>query len=381
MPLGGRINRNLDDLARRNRLRSITNTYELQPRENMPILDLSTNDYLGLAVDPRIPFSLQETRRLGTSASRVLCYNLELHAELEIQLAHFTGFESSLLFGSGYLANIGVLSCLIERHDYVISDKYIHASLLDGIRLSMASHHRVLHNSLSHFESELQKISRQRKDGQEVFLVTESVFSMDGDFAPVEELYALAKKHDATLILDEAHALGVFGGGLLHASGLDPSTVILLGTLSKSLGSYGGFVSAGSRIKEYLISSARSFLFSTALPEVLIEGALGALLSINKDSFMGARVLERSHFFREQLRKFNLEVEAEGSHIVPIPIGDEREVLRIASALKEKGIFVSAIRPPTVPSGTSRLRCSVTLGTSNELLEWGAKEISNEIHS
>ncbi len=372
MSLRNRINNSLEKLYLNDRIRSVKKNY--CPGR----IDLSSNDYLGLASDIRLRSHFHQQERLGASASRVLCPPLHIHAELESELAQCTDMESALLFGSGYLANIGTLSSLIDRKDIVLSDKYIHASLLDGIRLSMGRHLRVNHNDLDHYESRLKEATSGRKAGEEIFIVTESVFSMDGDIAPIKEIYLLAKRYDATLIIDEAHAIGVFGvsgGGVFSSSGLSSEGVVLLGTLSKSLASYGGFVSSTQEIIQYLISTARSFLFSTALPNIVVEPALTALRLIKEHPDWGKEVLEKSQIFIKKLQEQGVSVSNNGTHIVPVFTGDEKRTIRIQKLLAEKGILISGIRPPTVPQGTSRLRCSLSRTHSVEDIIYAADEV------
>lgn len=390
MSLSNRINKDIQQLEIKGRVRSLgrrdTLRDALRYASSAPIaqlLDLSSNDYLGLASDDSLTLSLKDQKYVGSSASRVLCPRLLEHEALETALAAITQQEAALLFGSGYLANIGTLSALINRNDIVISDKLIHASLIDGITLSRATHYRTNHNDLSHFEERLQHSTKNRSEGKEVFIVTESVFSMDGDLAPLKELLMLAKTYDATLIVDEAHAIGVFGkegGGLfseLFEEGLgdDAQRVVLLGTLSKSLASYGGFVSAKKEIIQYLISSARSFLFSTALPEVVVQSALSALNLLKQHPEWRKEVLNKSQIFASALRAQGLKVGETYSNIIPIITGDEAVTILIQERLAEQGIIVAGIRPPTVPPRTSRLRCSISRKHTEEELIIAAEKI------
>jgi len=384
MSIQSRIKDKLKELEQNRRARSIS--YKNDPSDTTIVLDLSSNDYLGLSRDVRLRAPLKELSRVGTSASRVLGNSLQVHADFEYSIADFTGFEKSLLFGSGYLSNIGVLSSLIGRNDYVISDKLIHASLIDGINLSRGNHLRASHNSISHFEDRLKKVSTKRLSGSEVFLVTESVFSMDGDLAPLRDLYELARKYDATLIVDEAHAMGVYGDmgrGLFdeECKGLERENVIILGTLSKSFGSYGGFVCGSSDIIAYLISTARSFLFSTALPEALVHSSAIALSIFKSEQCLGKDVLRRAALFRRALEEEGINFDHQTSHILPIHVGEEGKTLKVAEELKKKGIKLSAIRPPTVPIGTSRLRCSITNVCAESQLLSAAKEIASSVRT
>lgn len=384
MSLIDRVKRKIKDLEQKGRIRFIFSKNPINSiNDRVRFIDFSTNDYLGLATNS-VNLSLEGNRsRIGTSSSRVLSSNLIYHEKLENELADFTGMESSLLFGSGYLANIGTLSSLINRNDIVLSDKFIHASLIDGINLSKAKNHRFVHNDINHLESLINKLSLSRKKYQEIFIVTESVFSMDGDMAPIAELNFLAKKHGATLIIDEAHAIGVFGdcgGGVLSSLNIENEEIILLGTLSKSLGSYGGFVCASKEIIEFLISTARSFLFSTALPDLLVQTALSSLYLIRENPRWGESLLKKADIFREKLKIHNIITGDSISQIIPINIGEERKTIEVKNLLLSSGINLAAIRPPTVPEGTSRLRCSINLTHSDNDLLYAAAEISKYLN-
>jgi 8-amino-7-oxononanoate synthase len=357
MPLIDRVKKNLREIYLKGRIRTRSNHYDSIR------VDLSSNDYLGLATDDRLRAHFVTQVRSGASASRVLCHALASHETLEKELAQCTGMESALVFGSGYLANTGVLSSLISRRDFVVSDKYVHASLLDGIRLSMASHLRAGHNSLEQYEQRLRQIHKKRKPGQEVFIVTESVFSMDGDIAPLSELHMLLTRYDAFLVLDEAHAVGVYGksgGGMFSESGLSPDRVLVLGTLSKSLASYGGFACGSKEVIEYIVNTSRPFIFSTALPEVVIGTALSALLLCKEHPEWRSELRKKSDLFINRLQAHGLGTGDSSTHIVPIYTGTEARTMHVQAALAQKNIKVSGIRPPTVPEGTSRLRCSVS---------------------
>jgi 8-amino-7-oxononanoate synthase len=373
MPLADRVKNTLEELYLKGRIRSLAKD------DPSTVIDLSSNDYLGLTHNEFLRTHFQQQSRTGASASRVLCPVLPAHEKLEKELAECTGMESALLYGSGYLANIGVLSSLISRNDFVLSDKYVHASLLDGIRLSGARHFRVRHNCTQQYEQRLKMVQDKRKPGQEVFLVTESVFSMDGDIAPLRDLYELAERNDAFLVVDEAHAIGVYGrsgGGVVSESELSGERILLLGTLSKSLGSYGGFVCGKREIIDYLVNTSRSFIFSTALPEVVVQSALTALILVRENPGWGRELLKNAEVFKNRLISHGIDTAKIPTHIVPVHTGDEVKTMDARKALREKGIIVSGIRPPTVPPGTSRLRCSISLTHTHRDLENAADEIA-----
>lgn len=342
------------------------------------ITNLSSNDYLDLAHHPLVIARAEEALlQVGASASasRLVTGTLTLHEELEVGLGEFFGWEAALVFGSGALANLSVVSTLVGRGDWIIADKLVHATLLDGAVLSRAKLERFHHNDLSHLEELLKKASTS---GGRVLVVTESVFSMDGDLAPVPEISALCVQYGAMLLVDEAHAVGVFGPsgrGVLHQyNSQDVSGVtVVTGTFSKAFGSYGGFALCRTPVRELLINRAREFIYTTALPPASVGAALGALQVLRSESSLGERLLEKAALFRGALQREALPVSS--SQIVPIVVGDNWLALEASRRLRERGVLVIAIRSPTVPAGTARLRCSVSLGhTPEELLE-AAREI------
>ncbi len=323
--------------------------------------DFTSNDYLGLL---NIASPVKQIALRGAVASRVLSGTSESHMRLEEALASYAGTESALLFGSGYLANLGTLSALVGRKDLVFSDKYSHRSLLDGIQLSGAKHLRFKHNDLDHLEGLLKKAIVSRREKQNYFIVTESVFSMDGDLAPLSELVALARKYSALLIIDEAHAVGVYGSGRCKAEGVLADMLAVLGTCSKSFCGYGGFFLGPQIVREYLVNKASSFIFSTALPSDLCDVLIENIELIKNSPRLGQLALEKAEYFRGQLETSGLNkhcslVGESKSHIVPFVLGEEKKVLELKNALAERNILVAAIRPPTVPSGTARIRFSI----------------------
>jgi len=342
-------------------------------------LDFTSNDYLGLKSikSTGLPLLIH-----GASASRVLSGTYESHLNLESAISRFIGSESALLFGSGYLANIGTVSALIGRKDVVLSDKYSHRSLLEGVRLSGAKHSRFKHNSLEHLESLLLKASKPRAPGQNIFIITESVFSMDGDLAPLREIVFLSKKYDALLIVDEAHAIGVYGVARCVEEGVLDDTLAVLGTCSKAFSGYGGFFVGEKVVRDYLINKASSFIYSTALPPALCDVLIDNIRFIEDSPELGKRALENAEFFRSQLKLSgayeccSLLIDSQ-SHIVPLVLGEEGKILKLKSALEGEAISVAAIRPPTVPSGTSRIRFSIRADHEREELRRVAYLVSD----
>lgn len=344
------------------------------------ILNFSSNDYLNLATDPRLKEAASaaiETFGCGSTASRLMSGHLSIHDQLENTLAQAGSFECALSFGSGFLVNLGVITALSGRGDTVFSDKLNHASLVDGVRLSGATSKRYRHKDMDHLE---QLLSKSNAKGRRV-IISDSIFSMDGDIAPLQKLRELADSFHALLVIDEAHAVGVFGqkGGGLCSLPDAPKPDIVLGTMSKALGAYGGFVLCSRQMKELFINKSRSFIYSTALPPPCPAAALKALAILSESNgILGETLLKRAHHFRSLLTNAGLDVPEPESQILQLPVGDNRKSLELAERLLKNGILATAIRPPTVPIGTARLRLSVTLAHAEEDLQNAAEIIALE---
>lgn len=342
------------------------------------VLNFSSNDYLDLARDRRLKDAA--TRAIsefgcGATASRLMAGHLRLHEELEADLARMMETEAALVFGSGFLTNLGVLSTVAGAGDEIFSDWLNHASLIDGTRLSRARCYRYRHKDLNHLESLLKK---SQTKGKRV-IVSESVFSMDGDIAPVKGLAGLAQRYDALLIIDEAHAIGVMGkkgGGVCRLAGEEVRPEITIGTLSKALGSYGGFVACSESVCQFLINKARSFIYTTALPPACLGSAREAVSILARDSELGETLRKRARYFRDWLAEKGLNVPEFESQILPIIVGDNGATTRLSLRLWEKGLLIRGVRPPTVPAGTSRLRLSLTLAMSQDALKTAADIIA-----
>jgi glycine C-acetyltransferase/8-amino-7-oxononanoate synthase len=340
------------------------------------LLNFSSNDYLNLAQNPLVKRRAAEAiERWGcsASASRLMCGTLELHEELEAALARMTGSECGLVFSSGFGMNVGLMSALAGRGDVIFADRLSHASLLDGARLSGASLKRYAHNDVGHLAHLLETTSCA---GQRV-IVCESVFSMDGDRAPLEDIRVLADAFEAVLLVDEAHAIGIWGqgGGLCRQLGDGARPELLVGTLGKALGSQGGFVACQDVWREYLVNRARSFIYATALAPACVGAALGAVEAIERDPGMGERLLGRARVFHEQLREQGLRLPEFESQIIPVMVGENKQAVELAARLHQEGLLVTAVRPPTVPAGTARLRLSITLAHDEGHLAWAAEQI------
>jgi 8-amino-7-oxononanoate synthase len=339
--------------------------------EGQPILNFSSNDYLGLATHPALKEAAAKATRdfgTGSGASRLVCGSLAAHKELEEAIAEFKDAEAALVFSSGYATALGAITALVSAGDIVVLDKLVHASIVDAARLSGAKLRIYSHNDLADLEEILRWCDGQRSANEavRVLIVTESLFSMDGDFAPLGEIVALKERYGAWLMVDEAHATGLFGEkrrGLIEASGVGGQVEVQMGTLGKALGAAGGFIAGGRALREYLVNKARSFIFSTAPPPSVSASAKAALEVVRSEE--GAELVDR---LRRNISEFHRrsKVTAAGEHspIVPFIVGTEEAALELAEKLWKSGIFVPAIRYPTVARGKARLR--ITFSAAHE---------------
>ena len=328
--------------------------------------DFTSNDYLGLARHPALraaaAAAMQEFGVAGAGGSRLLRGHHELHAQLEERAAKFFGSEKALYFGSGFLANLALFSTLCGRHDAVIFDERAHASIKEGIRASPAARYRAAHNDLESFEKELRRARENSAQG--LWIAVESLYSMDGDFAPLAELAALARTHDAMLVIDEAHATGVFGArGRGLSEGLEDGHLIAVHTCGKALGVAGGLICAKAGIIEYLINKARPFIYSTAPPPMLAAALIRALELVGEEPERRERVKSLSRHAKDRLTaSAGKAVLPSGSQIIPVVLHEDERAVSAAAALQAAGFDVRAIRSPTVPRGTARLRISINAG-------------------
>ncbi len=343
------------------------------------LLNLSANDYLGLAQDPRLIAAAQAAASrwgVGAGASRLVVGHLALHEAVEAQLAVFKGTESAVIFSTGYMANLGVISALMGPKDIIFSDRLNHASLMDGIKLSGATLQRFPHRDLNRLEKLLQEASQAKRR----LIVTDSVFSVDGDLAPLPDLVNLKERYGAWLMIDEAHATGVLGergAGLAQALGLTDRVDIHMGTFSKALGSLGGYVAGERRLIDYLHNRARSFIYSTALPPPVL-GAIGQALEIVlKEPERRAYLLKEAVEFRRGLKQAGLDTLGSETQIVPVLVGDNARTLDFAARLKDQGLMAVGLRPPTVPPGKARVRFSLSAAHSLEDLAQARQTIIN----
>ncbi len=330
--------------------------------DGSPVLLLCSNNYLGLADHPRVREAAAEAALrwgVGAGASRLVSGTMTIHRRLEERLAAFERSEACVLFGSGYLANVGVIGALAGAGDTVFSDELNHASIVDGCRTSRAQVIVYRHLDLDHLEWCLRRHGGRRAERGGRLIVTDSVFSMDGDVAPLEGIVELARASDARVAVDEAHATGALGPqgrGAVAAAGLDGEVDVVIGTLSKALGSYGAYVCAEADMIRYLINTSRPLIFSTAPSPPAVAGALAALDLLIDKPHRVERLRANARALRRALALEGFAVEESDMHIVPLVVGDERDSVRLCQEALEHGVFAQAIRPPTVPAGTSRLR-------------------------
>jgi len=355
----------LEGIRRQGRGRQLVDTTPgegvLVEREGKVLINFSGNDYLGLSQHPDVigvACDALERDGAGAGGSRLVTGNHPHYRELEKTLALYKGTDAALVFGSGYLANLGAIGTLVGKHDLVLVDKLVHACILDGARLSGAEVMRFQHNNMNHLSDILK---RQRKQYRRCLIVTDAVFSMDGDVAPIEALGKMKRDHDCWLMTDEAHALGVCpeleAQAKMHVD-------VRMGTLSKAVGSYGGYVCASQAVIDLLTSSARSLLFSTALPSATVAASLKALEILQDSPELCRQPLEHAKYFANWLGLKEAE-----SPIVPIMVGGSRTALFASRALQDAGVLLAAIRPPTVPEGTARLRATFSALHSREQVE------------
>ena len=342
-------------------------------RNNREFLMMASNNYLGLTHDLRVQQAAKyavEEYGTGSGGARLTSGTFPLFNELELGIADFKHTEQALVFNTGYMANVGTITALMNKNSIIISDELNHASIIDGCRLSGARIERYNHKDIEHAEHILKNYKSSHK-----MIITDGVFSMDGDIAPLDRLYELSKEYNALLMVDDAHATGVIGNGrgTAHHFGLTDVDV-QLGTLSKALGSVGGYVAGRKELIEYLVNYSRSFIFSTALSPADIGAALEALTIVKNEPLVVEQLNENTAYMANKLQSMGIECDDE-TPIFPIIVGDNEMALSLAYELELRGIIITAIRPPTVPVGESRLRMTVTAAHSQEQLDYVANTL------
>ena len=339
-------------------------------QDDKEYLMMASNNYLGLTFDSRvIEEAVKGAQQYGTGAggSRLVSGTFPLFTELENELAKFKNTEKALVFNTGYMANVGTISAIADKNTIIFSDALNHASIIDGCRLSRGAVKAYSHCDVEELKYLLKQVDRNARK----LIVTDGVFSMDGDIAPLDKLYELSRDYNALLMVDDAHATGTIGNGHGTAAyfNLEKEIDIQLGTLSKSLGSVGGYVAANSTIIDYLVNTSRSFIFSTALSPADIGAALAALYVLETDVSVLGRLQENVNYMTNQLISMGIDATNE-TPIFPILIGSNEDTLAVSDYLYEAGIIGTAIRPPTVPIGESRIRLTVTAAHNKEQIDY-----------
>ena len=345
---------------------------EIKPIENInknfvymngkKYIDFSSNNYLGLRDDIRVIESgikSAEKYGAGSGASRLVTGNMKIYDELEEKTAQFKNKERALIFNSGYDANVGIFSSIFDSKDIIFADKLIHASIIDGIMLSGAKLVRYKHNDISDLE---EKMIKYRKEYKKAGVVTESVFSMDGDIGKLKEIAELKEKYEFIFIADEAHATGLFGekgSGIVEEYNLSEKVDIVMGTFGKALGSQGAYVAADSKIIEFLINRARSFIFTTAMNPFACGASLKAIDIVENEPFRREKVGELVKYTERKFKENGFDTHGSETQIIPVIIGENEKAVMLSKLLAENGLLVSAIRPPTVPQGSARVRITL----------------------
>ena len=349
--------------------------------DGKPLLSFCSNDYLGLASHSgnieALKQALPETG-LGGAASHLVCGHHEAHHRLEQRLAAFTQRSSALFFSTGYMANLGVISALVGRGDTVFSDRLNHASIVDGCVLSRARLRRYAHGDVDALEAMLAETSGHK------LVVTDGVFSMDGDVAPLRALARVCKAHDALLLVDDAHGIGVLGpqgrGSVLEAGLSEDEVPVLIGTLGKAVGTSGAFVAGPALLTDYLVQKARTYIYTTAMPPALAMATCASLDRIEADDSRRAHLNQLIDHFRSGAEQLGYELMPSKTPIQPIMVGDNHTALALSQALETRGLLVTAIRPPTVPEGQARLRVTLSAAHTRENVDQLLSALSESRH-
>jgi glycine C-acetyltransferase/8-amino-7-oxononanoate synthase len=342
--------------------------------DGKPVLLLCSNNYLGLADHPRVREAAADAAMrwgVGAGASRLVSGTMTIHRRLEERLAEFESCDACVLFGSGYLANAGIIGALAGRGEVVFSDELNHASIVDGCRLARADVFVYDHGDVEHLEWGLRQAGERG-----ALIVTDGVFSMDGDVAPLPEIVELARDHDVRVMVDEAHgtgAVGPRGRGAVADAALEGEIDVIVGTLGKALGSYGAYACCSPELATWLTNSARTLIFSTAPPPPAVAGALAALELLVEEPRRVERLQRNARVLREELAREGWDTAGSSTQIMPLIVGDAHNALRMAEAAIERGVFAQAIRPPTVPDGMSRLRVAVMASHGRDELRQAAR--------
>ena len=369
--LQARLNLRREEHLYRTRLNVASGCSSTLSVEGRSLINFCSNDYLGLAGHPDISLALKQAADVygtGSGASHLVSGHSVVHHELEEQLAEYTGRPRALLFSTGYMANIGAINALIGRRDLVLQDQLNHASLLDGGRLSQADFQRYKHVDMASLKQRLEQSSAERK-----LIVTDGVFSMDGNLAPLREISMLAEKHSAWLMVDDAHGVGVLGqqgGGLVEELNMTVEQVpVLVGTLGKSFGTFGAFVAGSEALIETLIQFSRSYIYTTALPPAIAAATLASLKIVREETWRRDKLVQLVARFRRGAQQIGLQLAESNTPIQPVLINNDEKVMQVGQQLRAAGFLVGAIRPPTVPVGTGRLRITFSADHSEEQVD------------
>jgi 8-amino-7-oxononanoate synthase len=347
--------------------------------EGKEVMNFSSNNYLGLANHPEVVAALADYAGrygVGSGASRLISGHMDVHAELEEAMSRFKGAEGCLTFSAGYMANLGILSTLGDAGATIFSDEWNHASIVDGCRLSRARVEVYRHADITHLEDLLKASSSHRK-----IVVTDGVFSMDGDIAPLPDIVEVKDRYGAILVVDDAHATGVLpphGRGSADHFGLSGRVEILMGTFSKALGTYGAYLCSTRRMVEYFINKCRPFIFNTGLPPAIAGATLASLGLLGREPGHLKALWENMRVFREEMEARGRRVEVDTA-IVPILVGADEDTMAVSKALFDRGVFVHGIRPPTVPEGTGRLRLTLMATHTEEMVRTAAARIDEAL--
>jgi 8-amino-7-oxononanoate synthase len=345
---------------------------EIAVQDGQEVLNFCANNYLGLANHPEVVAALADFAArygVGAGASRLISGHMDVHAELEEAMARFKGAEACLTFSAGYMANLGILSTLGDSGATIFSDEWNHASIVDGCRLSRARVEVYRHADVTHLEDLLRASSARRK-----IVVTDGVFSMDGDIAPLPDIVEVKDRHGAILVVDDAHATGVLPPGGRDTFGLSGRVEILMGTFSKALGTYGAYLCSTRRMVEYFINKCRPFIFNTGLPPAVAGATLASLGLLAREPERLKALWDNERLFREEMGARGRKVESDTA-IVPILVGSDVDTMAASRALFDRGVFVHGIRPPTVPEGTGRLRLTLMATHTAGMVRTAAERI------
>jgi 8-amino-7-oxononanoate synthase len=377
-----RIKKELDGLQGASQARQFTLIESAQEpwlyKDGRRLLNLSSNNYLGLAGDDRLKqAAIEATNKygVGSTASRLVIGNHPVYELAESALNQWKKSSAALILNSGYTANLGIISSIIGREGVVFSDKLNHASIVDGIVLSRAEHKRYHHNDLNHLETLLKQTPVQKMK----LIVTDAVFSMDGDMALLEELVKIKEKYQAVLMVDEAHSSGIYGPlgeGLVHQLHLQSAVDIQMGTFSKALGGFGAYVTGEKWLINYLTNKMRSLIFTTSLPPATLGAITAAITVVQEETWRRNQLLEHAAFVRSSLTQLGFELCGSVTQIIPILVGSNDKTLLFSQRLQEEGIAAIAIRPPTVPINQARIRLSLMATHCCDDLAWAVSIIA-----